>query len=65
MMKMKESSVSKVALVTGSSRGIGRALALELAKRSFNLGPLNKKNADEGVKVMNEIKRMSGRYERF
>jgi 3-oxoacyl-(acyl-carrier-protein) reductase len=58
---MKEYSVNKVALVTGSSRGIGRAIALELAKRGFSVVINNDEKPQEKVEVMNEIKKIGQR----
>jgi len=54
----KEEKINKVALVTGSSRGIGRAIAIELAKRGVSVVINNDENAQEGLEVMNEIKKM-------
>ena len=58
---MKEYSVNKVALVTGSSRGIGRAIALELAKRGFSVVINNDEKPQEKIEVMNEIKKIGQR----
>ena len=48
----------KVALITGASRGIGKAIALELAKNSFN-GVINY-NSDEkeAISVVEETKKL-------
>jgi len=54
----KEEKVNKVALVTGSSRGIGRAIAIELAKGGISVVINNDKDSQEGLEVMNEIKKM-------
>ena len=54
----KEEKVNKVALVTGSSRGIGRAIAIELAKRGVSVVINDDKNIQEGLEVTNEIKKM-------
>ena len=54
----KEGKVNKVALVTGSSRGIGRAIAIELAKGGISVVINNDKDSQEGLEVMNEIKKM-------
>jgi 3-oxoacyl-[acyl-carrier protein] reductase len=54
----KEEKVNKVALVTGSSRGIGRAIAIELAKRCVSVVINDDKNIQEGLEVTNEIKKM-------
>ena len=56
--EVKEVKASKVALVTGSSRGIGRAIALELAKNGITIIVNNDKNSQEGFEVVNEIKRL-------
>ncbi|NQE53672.1 L-rhamnose 1-dehydrogenase (NADP(+)) [ANME-1 cluster archaeon GoMg3.2] len=55
---MAEHSVNKVALVTGSSRGIGRAIALELAERGFTVVINNDEKPQEKIEVMNEINKI-------
>ena len=50
--------VNKVALITGSSRGIGRAIAIELAKRGVNIVVNDSKNPQEGIEVVEEIKKI-------
>ena len=52
---------SKVALITGSSRGIGYAIALEFAKRDIDVVINNHEHTLEGEKVADEIKRMGRR----
>ena len=46
----------KNALVTGSSRGIGKAIAIELAKNGANIILNYNKNEKEALEIMNEIK---------
>lgn len=46
----------KVALVTGASRGIGRAIALELASRGANVAIDYKVDSTHAVKVAEEIR---------
>lgn len=53
--------INSVALVTGGSRGIGYAIAIELAKRGFCIAVNNDMRPQEGLEVVNEIKRMGQR----
>jgi 3-oxoacyl-[acyl-carrier protein] reductase len=53
--------VNKVALVTGSSRGIGRAIAIELAKKGFSIVINNDGKPQEGIEVVNEITKIGQR----
>lgn len=52
---------NKVALVTGSSRGIGRAIAIELAKCGIDIVVNNDKNLQEGIEVVNGINKIGQR----
>lgn len=48
----------KIALVTGASRGIGKAIAIELAKNNVNVVINYNKDEQEAVAVVEEIKRI-------
>lgn len=50
----------KVALITGSSRGIGRALALSLARGGASIVVNYKKNADLAAEVCDQVKQAGG-----
>lgn len=52
---------NKVALVTGSSRGIGRAIAIELAKNGIDIVVNSSSNPQEGLEVVEEIKKIGQR----
>jgi len=55
---MRESLKGKVALITGGTRGIGRAIALHLAKEGVNVAVnymRNRKAADQTVKDLEEL----------
>lgn len=48
----------KVALITGSSKGIGKAIAFELAKIGYDIIVNNSSNTEEGLAVAKEITKM-------
>lgn len=50
--------MKKIALITGSSRGIGRATAKKLAKNGFDIIIHYRKNEDEANKAVEEIKKL-------
>lgn len=56
---MKNNS-TKIALVTGGSRGIGRAIALRLAQSGFTLWLTYKDNHEAAQSVKSEIEGMGG-----
>ncbi|MBT9138968.1 MAG: 3-oxoacyl-(acyl-carrier-protein) reductase FabG [Syntrophomonadaceae bacterium] len=58
---MNGENVQKVALITGSSRGIGRAIAIELAKTGIDIVVNNDINPQEGIEVVNEINKIGQR----
>ena len=50
----------RAALVTGGSRGIGRAIALELARLGFAVGVNYAARADAAEQVVSEIVKLGG-----
>ncbi len=54
-MSETQSFEGKSAIVTGATRGIGKAIALELAKRGANVAFNYSKSADEAEKLKSEI----------
>ncbi|WP_309569526.1 3-oxoacyl-[acyl-carrier-protein] reductase [Deinococcus sp.] len=53
---MTDTPTRRVALVTGSSRGLGRAMALKLAADGFDVAVHYGRNADEAAKVADEVR---------
>lgn len=47
----------KVALVTGSSRGLGKSIIIELAKRQYNVVINYNQNKDKALSLQDEIKK--------
>lgn len=57
---MENSLKNKVAIVTGGSRGIGRAIVLELVKNGAKVVFTYLKSADAAAQLVEEIKKMKG-----
>ena len=55
----------RVALVTGASRGIGRGIALELARAGADVGVTFRREADEAAAVVAEIEALGRRARAF
>lgn len=62
---MTENKVQKVALVTGSSRGLGRAMALKLGQDGFAVAVHYGRNEAEAGKVADEIRAAGGTADVF
>ncbi len=58
---MMQTLEGKVALVTGSSRGIGRAIALELARNGADVAVNYRERADAAGQVMQDLEAIGGR----
>ena len=57
--------MSKVALVTGSGRGIGRGISLELAKQGYDIAIHHRKEPEGSAEVAKEIRDLGRRAEIF
>ncbi|NWB95705.1 SDR family oxidoreductase [Pseudomonas gingeri] len=58
---MEQYLQGKTALITGSSRGIGRAIALELAQRGAAVCIAFRSNKDEAEKVVKSVESLGGK----
>ena len=52
---------TKIVLITGGSRGIGKSIALSAAKRGIDIILTYNSNADQGIAVANEIRNYGGK----
>lgn len=64
-MGKKTESTEKIAVVTGSSRGIGKAISIELAQKGYFLAGIYQSNKDAAEKTLDEIKSAGGRGEMY
>ena len=62
---MSDARTARVALVTGSSRGLGRAAALELARQGLTIAVHYVRGAEAAGAVAAEIRAAGGRAEAF
>ena len=51
-----------LALVSGASRGIGRAIAIEFAKKGYDVCINYHEHGDEAIEILNEIKKYSNGF---
>jgi acetoacetyl-CoA reductase/3-oxoacyl-[acyl-carrier protein] reductase len=65
MVPVSKSLAGKVALITGASRGIGRAIALELARRGATIAVNCRSNLIRAGEVRDEIANTGGTSEIF
>lgn len=56
--KIEKISENKVALITGSTRGIGKAIAIELAKNGYDIALNDLELPDEGKEIIKTIDEM-------
>jgi len=54
-------TTSKIALITGGSRGLGRDMALRIAEKGLNVIITYKSNATEADKVVAQIRETGGK----
>lgn len=61
----QEFQARRCALVTGGSRGIGRATALELARRGFDIAIVYAGNAERAAQVVDELEALGAKAKAY